>query len=85
MQFDAAVVKEQGVKFAVVMVKSHVFNNTASKNEAINSFSSYFPAMPIVIARETRGTVEYAGRKDIVNFLANLHPSQLPWKRYSAS
>jgi hypothetical protein len=82
MQFDAALVNEQGVKFAVVMVKSHVFSSTTSKNEAIDSFYPHF-GVPIIIARERGGSLEYFGRKNIVKFLSSVHSSQLPWKRYS--
>jgi hypothetical protein len=83
MSFDAALVKEQGITFAVVLVKNHVFNSTTSKSEAVDSFHPYFPGTPIVIARQRNGNMEYYGRKDIVNFLSNLHHSQLPWKKYS--
>jgi len=38
MQIDAAVVKEQGVTFAVVVVKRSVLQSPARRGEAIGSF-----------------------------------------------
>ena len=81
---EAALVKEQGVKFAVVVVKRHVIQNQITAKEAITGFSRYFPGNPIVLmAQDSRGLPTYYGRKDIVNFLSGLHMGQLPWKRYS--
>jgi hypothetical protein len=83
MSFDAALVKEQGITFAVVLVRSHVFNSTASRDEALESFGPHFPGVPIILARQRNHNMEYYGREDIVKFLAKIHHSQLPWKRYS--
>lgn len=83
-KIQGAVITEQGVTFAIVIVKSHVFNTSTSREEAIEAFSRYFPSMPIVLMRQdSRGTPEYFGRKDIVSFLSNIHPSQIPWKEYT--
>lgn len=83
MTFDAALVEEQGVTFAVVLVKKHVFNFITSKMDAISSFRPYFPGAHIILARQQPGGMEYYGDEDIVAFLSNIHSSQLPWKRYS--
>ncbi|MED0687932.1 hypothetical protein [Anoxybacillus ayderensis] len=85
MQFDGALVKEQGVTFAIVVVKRHVLNNSIEREEAREAFSLYFPpGIPIILmAQDSRGIPTYHGRKDIVKFLANIHPSQIPWKRYT--
>ena len=84
MSFDGAVVKEQGVTFAIVVVKPHVLNTNSSCDEARQSFSRYFPRMPIILmAQDSRGIPKYQGKKDIVNFLSNVHPSRIPWKTYT--
>jgi len=81
-QFDAAVIKEQGVTFAVVAVKRHVFNTNSSLNEAKTSFQPYFPGMPVVLMRQdSHGRSEYYGRQDLVKFLSHVHPSRMPWRR----
>lgn len=85
-KIQGAVIKEQGITFAIVIVKSHVFNSHASREEAIIAFSGFFPGMPIVLMRlDSRGVPEYFGRDDIVNFLSNVHPSHIPWKEYTFS
>jgi hypothetical protein len=84
MQFDGAVVKEQNVTFAIVVVKPHVLNNTFESENAVTSFSSVFLHMPIILmAQNSRGVPTYRGRQDIVKFLANVHPSRIPWKKYT--
>lgn len=79
---DYALVKEQGVTFAVVIVKSYVLNSTESE-QIRNSFSQYFPAgIPIILmVQNTRGIPTYHGRPDIVKFLAKIDHRRLPWKR----
>lgn len=85
-QIDAAIVKEQGVTFTVVIVKQHVINSEHERRQAIMSFQGLFPAMPIVLmAQDTNGTPTYWGRQDIARFLASVPMSCIPWKRYTVS
>lgn len=84
MQFEGALLKEQGVTFAIVIVKSQVLNSNSQITTARNSFQPYFPGVPIILmAQDSRGVPTYQGRKDIVQFLSSIHLSQIPWKRYS--
>ncbi len=86
MKLQGAVIKEQGVTFAIVIVKQFVIQSQIEFQKAIASMSSYFPGMPLVLmAQDNSGIPTYKGRKNIVNFLANLHPSQIPWKEYTFS
>lgn len=86
MSIDAALVKEQGVHFAVVAVKAHVLNNSSQSNEVQRGFQARFPGYNIVLmAQDSQGVPTYYGRRDIVRFLSNTHISQLPWKRYSSN
>ena len=85
-QIEGAVIKEQGVTFAIVVVKQHVLQNSTDRENAQRSFSTVFPGMPIILmSQDSSGTPKYYGRKDIVGFLANTDPSRIPWKRYTAS
>jgi hypothetical protein len=85
MQFDGAVVKEQGVVFAIVIVKQSATQNSTSSNEARDAFQGYFPGMPLVLAsQDAAGRFTYQGRKDIVAFLAQLDPRRIPWKKYTS-
>ncbi len=85
MRFDGALIKEQGVTFAIAVVKPHVL--TSSQRESVrNSFIPVFGNIPIILAsQDSSGDFKYHGRTDIVKFLANLHPAQIPWKTYTVN
>ncbi|WP_174298589.1 hypothetical protein [Sphingomonas bacterium] len=84
MQIEGAVLREQGVTFAIVVVKRHVVDNRTEAQSAIRSFGSVFPGMPIVLmAQDSSGQPTYFGRTDIANFMSNVSPSRVPWKRYT--
>lgn len=84
MKLQGAVIKEQGVTFAIVIVKERVVEITSEANKALRAFSSCFPGMPVVLmAQDSRGRATYFGRGDIVRFLRNISPSRIPWKEYT--
>ena len=87
MQFDGAVIREQGQVFAVAIVKASLgAAGQGVLSETASAVSRYFPGMPIVLMwQDGRGVPTYWGRQDIVKFLANLHISQIPWKRYNVA
>ena len=85
MQFDGALIKEQGVTFAIVVVKPSVLDST-SREQTRQSFSRYFPSVPIILmAQNSRGVPTYHGRPDIVKFLASINYSRIPFKTYEAN
>lgn len=85
MQFDGALIQEQGVRFAIVVVKPYVLNS-AEKEIIRNKFKVCFGQIPIILmAQNSRGIPTYDGRHDIVKYLVNIHPSRIPWKRYTIS
>jgi hypothetical protein len=84
MKLQGAVIKEQGVTFAIVIVKQFVIQSQIEFQKVATVFSNYFPGIPVVLmAQDSRGIPTYRGRKDIVNFLVNIHVSQIPWKEYT--
>lgn len=84
MTLEGAVVREQGVTFAIVVVKQHVVANSISADESIASFRPFFPGLPIILmAQDHRGVPTYFGRPDIVRFLAGISISRIPWRKYS--
>jgi len=86
MKFQGAVIKEQGVIFAVVIVKKSVVDNSIEANKTIKSFQSLFPGIPIVLmAQDHNGTPTYYGRQDVSHFLANIPLHAIPWKEYTAN
>ena len=63
MKVQGAVIKEQGITFAIVVVKKHIVDSSKQSEETIYSFSQLFPGMPIVLmAQDTRGIPKYRGR-----------------------
>lgn len=86
MGFQGAVIKEQGVTFAIVIVRKSDVDNRSEANRAIASFQRVFPGIPVVLmAQDATGTPNYYGRKDIVRFLAKVPLSAIPWKQYTLS
>lgn len=83
MSFDGALIKEQNVIFAIVVVKPHIL--THPKRETIRlRFMHYFGNIPIILmAQNSKGIPTYNGRRDIVHFLASIHPSRIAWKHYT--
>lgn len=86
MRIEAAVVNEQGVDFAVVVVRRAVLQSPSQRDEAVLEFSATFDGLPTVLmAQDSRGTPEYYGRQDIVSFLADVPFEALPWADYTVS
>ncbi len=87
MQIDGAVIREQGLTFAIVCVKSHVLQNTSDANASIIHYRARcFQGVPVVLmAQDARGVPTYYGRPDIVRFMANVSFGAVPWKRYTFS
>ena len=84
MSFDAAIVKEQGVTFAVIAVKRRIVDSPHDRNEAADAAQFQFPGMPIVLmAQDGRGRPTFWGRQDIVRFLSRVPVAALPWRRFS--
>lgn len=84
MQFEGSVIREQGVTFAVVIVKPHVLDSTIEANKTARAFVPVFGPVPIILmAQDGRGVPTWYGRRDIVRFLRNVPLSAIPWKKYT--
>jgi hypothetical protein len=84
MRFQGAVVREQGQTFAIVVVRSSVLASTSQAQQAIASFGSVFPGMPVVLmAQDSRGRPTYYGRSDISRFLSKVPLQSIPWREYT--
>ncbi|MCP1225710.1 hypothetical protein [Sebaldella sp. S0638] len=84
-KFQGALVTEQGITFGIVIVKMSLLRSSSSSIEDFrNSCVSLFPGVPIILmAQDSRGIPTYHGRKDIVNFLASIDYTRIPWREYS--
>lgn len=85
MQFEGAVIKEQGVTFAIVIVKPHILNSDTEANQLISAFqNNVFGYIPVVLmAQDSRGVPTYYGRKDIAQFLSHVPMHAISWKQYT--
>ncbi len=83
MTFEGAVISEQNVTFAIVVVKPHVVDNATEANRAIVSFCPVFHGLPVVLmGQDGFGRPKYYGRPDIVNFLAHVPLQAISWRKY---
>ena len=83
MKIQGAVIIEQGVTFAIVVVKQTVTNYTSRIIRTRQQLQPYFPRMPIILmSQDNAGNPHYYGRKDIVEFLKTVRLDQIPWKTY---
>lgn len=89
MTIDGAIIREQGHKFGIIIVKPSAISMSAKAAETRAGFQSQirdFQGIPLILAaQDSRGVFTYQGRDDIVRFLASIDPSRIPWKRYTIS
>ncbi len=82
--FDGAVVTEQGVEFAIAVVRKSVLDTPSARDQAIVEFSAAFGNLPTVLmAQDARGVPNYYDRSDIVDFLASVPMEAIPWRQYT--
>lgn len=86
MTFEGSVITEQNVTFGIIIVKPYVLNDVSAKQQMELFGKRAFGNIPIILmAQNSVGTPTYYGRKDIVQFLSHVHPSRIPWKKYTLS
>ena len=83
MQVTGAVIREQGITFAVVLVKPHVVSNGSEANRAIAGFSPVFRVPVVLMAQDSSGQPTFYGRSDIARFMSSVPISAIPWRKYS--
>ncbi len=84
MNVDAALVRERGVTFVVVVVQKNVVHSPTTRTDTAAGFASYWPDVPVVLmAQDASGVPEYWGRDDIVRFLASVPIESLPWRTWT--
>ncbi len=81
-QLNAALVKEQGVTFAVVRVKNHVVNCNTTSDQMIRSVAAALGCQLVVLMGESNRKLR-GNRQDVVNFVSSIHPARLPWKKWT--
>lgn len=86
MKFQGALITEQRITFAIVIVKYHILNSPSERDKSIQLFQPFFPGVPLILmAQDARKRPHYYGRKDIVKFLSKVPMEAIPWKEYTVS
>ena len=84
MKGHVALVREQGVEFAVVTVKPHALAKPKrQKDDLVGAYSLEFGVPAVLMAQDARGRATYYGRRDLVNFLSRVLVEQLPWREFT--
>lgn len=76
--WDVALVREQGVNFAVVSVRDSVITSPSERDDLIQAWIAQLGVPVVLIGARQHRTY---GRQDIVRWLGKVHVSRLPWRR----
>lgn len=85
MKLQGALIREQGVDFAVVVVKRHVVENTSLSRRTIVQMAPTFGVPVVLMAQDHRGTPTYFGRQDLVRFLSQVPLEAIPWQEFTVN
>lgn len=84
MAFEGALVQEQGITFAIVVVKGYIFDNRIEASRIAAGFQPANPGQPITLmGQDSRGRATCFGRPDIVRILSNVSVRVIPWREYT--
>lgn len=83
MRFQGALIREQGVEFAIIVVRPHVVQCRSQGVQVISAWRARFGVPVVLMAQDGRGTPTYLGRPDIVRFLSRIPLRAIPWREYS--
>jgi hypothetical protein len=84
MKFHAAVIRDWGVKFAVVIVQPQLIRMPLEATKAQIAFAPAFPGVPIVLmAQDSAGVPFFHGRKDLVALAHDIPFDAIQWQEYS--
>ncbi len=76
--WQGALIREQGVEFGVVLVKDHVIDNSNEREKLVTGWSLEL-GRPVALMGEHRHRTY--GRRDLISWLGQVHPSRLPWRK----
>jgi hypothetical protein len=75
---NIALVREQGVEFAVVCVSDAVVQNPSQRESAYNAWTMRLRRPVALIGAQHH---QVYGHKNIVDFVSSIDPSRLPWRQ----
>jgi len=80
--WQVALVREQGVEFGVVVVQDHLIDSPGQRDQLVGAWTARL-GRPVALMGGRRH--HSYGRRDIVNWLGTVHPSQLPWRHMTVN
>jgi hypothetical protein len=80
--WQVALVREQGIEFAVVSVQDHVVDTSSEREDLIQWWQGQLGRPVVLIGARRHRTF---GRRDLAQFVANVGPSRLPWRQMSVA
>lgn len=80
--WQVALVREQGVEFAVVSVRDSVVDSPGERDNLIQWWTVHLGRPTVLIGAQRHRTY---GRRDIVDFLSQIDPSRLPWRQMNVA
>lgn len=72
-----SILREQNVKFAVVVVEDHVITNRSAADRAVQGWTIHFGVPAVLVGARQHRTF---GRRDLSQFVAN-NLAGIPWKK----
>jgi hypothetical protein len=81
---QGAVLKEEGLAFAIIIVKPHVLEYAGDREAMLGQLKPLFPGLPLVLmAQDGQGQPVYHGPEQVIRILRGVRPEQIPWKEYT--
>lgn len=81
---QGAAIKEQGIAFAIVIVKPHILDFAGDREAMAAQLKPLFPGLPIVLmAQDGLANPRWWGPPKIVELLQGVAVAQIPWKEYT--
>jgi hypothetical protein len=82
MTVQGAVIREQGVTFAVAIVKKHVLDTPSLRHRAHRHLTRLFKVPTVLMAQDASGHPSYWGRDDLSRFMASVPLDAVQWREY---
>lgn len=83
MQLTGAVIREQGVTFAIIAVKPYLIQNSNEAQKTISGLVPVFGVPVVLMAQDGWGAPTYYGRKDIAEFMSHVPIEAIPRRQYT--
>lgn len=83
--FYGAFVKEQGVNFAILVVKRHVLSSTIGAERMVSAVQAKLGIPVVLMAQSQSGRPTWYGRKDISKFMSRVPLDAVRWQRITLS